>query len=147
MDSKDIETFVNAQQVLVANCEERSTRSQCADERCDVDGYEARGGRNTNQTSDNARAETDNRELLDKDVLEQDPCQATATCCKVGVADHVDGADRQVRGRCTCQKSVNAAEEHAWRSIPLKAYQPNQIKIVPRPTRKGLWGLKCGIFG
>lgn len=108
VDSEDVQTFIDAQQVLVSNGEERCARCHRADQRCEVDGDETSGGRDTDQTCDDPGAETDNGELLHEDVFEQDPCQATTTCCKIGIANNVDGANRQVRGGRACQMSVKA---------------------------------------
>lgn len=73
VNSEDVEAFVDSQQVLVPNSEEGSTCRQRADQRCNIDGNEACGGRDADQTSDDAGAETDDGEFPNEDVLKKYP--------------------------------------------------------------------------
>lgn len=73
VNSEDVETFVDAQQVLIPNSEEGSTCRQRADQRCNIDGNKACGGRDADQTSDDAGAETDDGEFPNEDVLKKYP--------------------------------------------------------------------------
>lgn len=105
---------------------------------------ETGGGSDADKTADDARAEADDAELLGEDVLKNGPGCASTTSGKVGVDDGVDAPDAQVRRASTYFTiSYQSIErENLTSNLPLKASQPNQMKMVPIPTSSGLCGRK-----
>lgn len=96
MYGEDVETFVDAEEVFVADCEEGCTGGECSDQGCGLHRHKSTSWCDADETGDDSRTEADDREPASEHVLQKDPGYPAARACEVGVADDVYGAKGEV---------------------------------------------------